>query len=93
MGYTDKMIINGVTIDKGKLKQVSISLDKLNDAFETVISECDAKIAEWQAAYEEALKAEEAARLAAAALTSGATAGAVATTNASFVNNSQLHLR
>ena len=65
--YTDKMIINGITIDKGKLKQVSISLDKLNDAFETVIGECDAKIADWQAAYEAALKEEEAARLAAAA--------------------------
>lgn len=67
MGYTDKMIVNGITIDKGKLKQVSISLDKLKDAFETVIGECDGKIAEWQAALEAALKAEAEAALAAAA--------------------------
>lgn len=54
----EEITINGDSVDKGKLNNISTSLSELRNAFNTVIAECKSKIDTYEALYNAALLAE-----------------------------------
>lgn len=54
-----EIIFDGEPIDKGMLNDMSSKLEQLKGAFNTVIGECELKIATYEALYYTALKNEK----------------------------------
>ena len=60
--YIDEITINGEAIDQGKLSEVSNTFKNAESDLNTVISECNRKIEEYNALYRQALSYEAAQR-------------------------------
>jgi hypothetical protein len=62
--YIDEITINGETIDQGKLTEVSSTFKNAESDLNTIISECNRKIEEFNSLYRQALAYEEQQRAA-----------------------------
>jgi hypothetical protein len=60
--YIDEITINGETIDQGKLLEVSNTFKDAESDLNTIITECNQKLEEYNSLYRQALASEEAAR-------------------------------
>ena len=81
IGYIDEITINGEAIDQGKLGDVSSALKNAESDLQAIINECNAKIVEYTALYNQAVAREEAAREEARRRAAAAAAQAAKTNN------------
>ena len=59
ISYMEKLLIDNEPIDKGKLKEESIRLTKVNENLKSLIIECNNKISGYSALYNKTLAEEK----------------------------------